>query len=172
MMRWTRETGHRLVMLRGISWRRWRFLAESTLFLALAAAAIAFLPFARVARLAGGRRAARPAREADKLLVDEIRCAIETIARRLPFRAKCFECGLAAQWMLRRRGLASTLFYGAALDASGGLSAHVWVRAGILDVVGCRNAADFAILARFPADEQPAQQGVSSSLEISRPPRS
>ncbi|MEO7787159.1 MAG: lasso peptide biosynthesis B2 protein [Sphingomicrobium sp.] len=77
--------------------------------------------------------------------------AISAVSRRLPWRTLCFEQGLAAHWMLSRRHIRSTLFYGAAM-AAGELKAHVWVRSGDLDIIGCENAADFAILSQFSND--------------------
>jgi hypothetical protein len=62
----------------------------------------------------------------------------------------CFEQGLAAQFMLRRRGVPSVLYYGAALDDQDGLSAHVWVRDGDVDIIGGEIASQFAVLATFP----------------------
>jgi hypothetical protein len=62
----------------------------------------------------------------------------------------CFQQGLATQFMLRRRGIPSVLFYGAAPDDRGGLSAHVWVRDGSVDVIGGETASRFALLATFP----------------------
>ena len=81
--------------------------------------------------------------------VAAIRRAVQAWARRLPWRTMCFEQGLAAHWMLRRRGYSSTLHYGAA-TIDGELKAHVWVRSGDEDVIGCENAGDYALLARFP----------------------
>jgi hypothetical protein len=70
-----------------------------------------------------------------------------------------YERGLAAQWMLRRQGIASTLFYGIARDEGRALSAHVWVRAGVFDVVGCDNSDGFAAVAQFPpATASPSPQ--------------
>ncbi len=149
--------------LRGLSGREWSLLIEAGLLLAGASAAIALLPFARVGRLASGRDAAlMPPDEA--AVIAEFRWAITAVARRVPFRAKCFEQGLAAQWMLRRRGIASTLFYGIARDRDRALSAHVWVRSGAFDVVGCDNIADFATVAQFPAAQPDTQP------QTSRPP--
>ena len=55
---------------------------------------------------------------------------------------------------LRRRGVDSTLYYGVAPDKQkDGLSAHVWVRVGEVDVVGADNAGDYATVGVFP---QPA----------------
>jgi hypothetical protein len=53
--------------------------------------------------------------------------------------------------MLRRRGVPSVLYYGAALDNGSGLSTHVWVRDGDVDVIGGEIADRFAILATFPS---------------------
>jgi Transglutaminase-like superfamily len=51
--------------------------------------------------------------------------------------------------MLRRRGIPSVLYYGAAQDRSG-LISHVWLRHGDVDVIGGATAHRFAILATFP----------------------
>jgi hypothetical protein len=53
--------------------------------------------------------------------------------------------------MLRRRGIPSVLYYGAAQDDRSGLYAHVWVRYGDFDVIGGEIAHRFAILAAFSA---------------------
>ena len=82
--------------------------------------------------------------------VGRVRWAILAAARRVPWRAVCFQQGLAAQFMLRRRGVPSVLYYGAAQDDRSGLSTHVWVRDGDVDVVGGEIAHRFAILATFP----------------------
>ena len=52
--------------------------------------------------------------------------------------------------MLKRRGVPSVLYYGAAQDDLNGLHAHVWVRANDLDVTGGEIANRFALLATFP----------------------
>jgi hypothetical protein len=62
----------------------------------------------------------------------------------------CFEQGLAAQIMLRRRGVPSRLYYGAAQNDQRGLSAHVWVQDGEVNVIGGEIASRFALLATFP----------------------
>jgi hypothetical protein len=80
-----------------------------------------------------------------------VRWAVTAAARRVPWRAKCFEQGLASQIMLRRRGVPSVLYYGAAPDDLRGLSAHVWVRDGDLDVIGGEIASRYAVLATFPS---------------------
>lgn len=70
--------------------------------------------------------------------------------RRMPFRANCFERGLAAMWLLRRRGVATSLHYGMAKQ-DGQFVSHVWVTVGDRGVIGCENREEFYELARFPA---------------------
>ena len=129
-----------------------RLVLEAVFALGVAALAIALMPFRHVAARAGRHRARGTADEAARAdLVRQVGWAVAACARRVPWRAKCFEQGLAAQWMLRRRRVAATLYYGVARAEDGALAAHVWLRAGALDVIGCENSGDFTELARFPA---------------------
>ena len=84
--------------------------------------------------------------------VERVRRAIIIAARQVPWRAVCFQKGLAAQFMLRRRGVPSVLYYGAALGNANDLSAHVWVRDGGVDVIGGKLASRYAQLAAFPPE--------------------
>lgn len=79
-----------------------------------------------------------------------IRWALITCARHVWWRAQCFEQGLAAHFMLRRRQVSSVLYYGVAPDDLNGLAAHVWVCADGLDIIGGESASRFAVLATFP----------------------
>jgi transglutaminase superfamily protein len=137
-------------------------LFEAIVCLGIAALAIAVLPFRRVALLA-----ARPIRTRELPIqqrrdkVRRIRWAIISTGARVPWRVMCFQQGLAAQLMLRRRGIASVLYYGAAQDDRSGLHAHVWVRDGDVDVIGGEIACRFTILARFPPQKLGDLQTIS-----------
>ena len=134
-----------------LSFRDRLLLLEAALWLALARFAIAVLPFRHVGNLAAWPiRSQEPMQQTRTAAVKRIRWAIIACARRVPWRAMCFEQGLAAQFMLRRRGVPSVLYYGAAPDDQDGLSAHVWVRDGDVDIVGGEIASQFAVLATFP----------------------
>jgi hypothetical protein len=145
--RWARGA----VRFTQISWRERLLLAEAALLLALSSLAIAWLPFRTVTRLAGrdGPRA-----DADPALAErrvaEIRWAVAACGRFAPWRPVCFQHGLAAHWMLRRRHIASTLFYGASSDPERGIIAHVWIKSGELPVMGCEEAGRYAVLATYP----------------------
>jgi hypothetical protein len=125
---------------------RRRDMVEAAAAMAASAAVLRLLPFKRIADMVADHS---PASRHDPDEVERVARAIRAWVRRLPIAPKCFVCGLTAVWMLRRRGIASTMYYGAA-TIDGVLKAHVWVKSGELDVVGCENAADYALLATFP----------------------
>lgn len=146
------------------SWQDRLLLLEASISLLMAASAIRVLPFRVLGRLAARpvRRAAPPS-NARVSKLNRIRWAIGVCARRMPW-ARCFQQGLAAQVMLRRRGIGSTLYYGAAPNQQQGLSAHVWVRDGDIDVVGGEIASAFAVLATFPPTGSNEITGASTSV--------
>jgi hypothetical protein len=121
---------------------------EAAGFLALAAACIALAPFRILVKFAS-RSPRGMADGSHAVKIGLVRSAIARSARRMPFRAKCFEQGLAAVWMLRRRGVATTLHYGIAKQ-DGKLVSHVWVTVGECAVVGGENSDAFSELACFP----------------------
>ncbi|WP_310468701.1 lasso peptide biosynthesis B2 protein [Sphingomonas sp.] len=116
--------------------------------LAVAAVAIRLASFRRLAGWI--RRPKLPLVDPPAGEIERVRRAIDAWTRRLPWPPKCFARGLAAVWMLHRRGIVAHLSYGAATIA-GTLKAHVWVRVGEIDVVGCDDARDYALLAQFPS---------------------
>lgn len=126
-----------------------RTAVEAMAVLVAASLAVRFLPFRTVARLSS-RRVTRPAPADPAQTIALVAWAVGAAARRARFRAVCIEQGVAAQLMLRRRGIDSTMYYGAANRPDEGLAAHVWVRHGAIDVVGCEEAPGFALLASFP----------------------
>ena len=134
-----------------LPWHDRMLVLETVLWLGVASFAIAILPFRHVGRLAGIpiRRPELPS-QTRLTEVRRIRWAVVASARRVPWNALCFQQGLAAQFMLQRRGIPSVLFYGAAPDGQTGVSAHVWVRDGGIDVIGGEIASRFAVLATFP----------------------
>ena len=124
-------------------------LAEALATLAWASAAIAHKPFAQVAAIAGSRPVhGLPASPAE---IDRVVRAVQAWARRVPWRAVCFQQGLAVHLMLRRRGVPSRMHYGVSQALDKGLGAHVWVSVGDRAVIGGEEAERFACLAIYPA---------------------
>jgi hypothetical protein len=125
-------------------------LVEAMGWLCLAWLALRVMPFPR---LAGWLRPAVRGTSAGPEDVARVRWAVKTAARRVPWRAVCFQQGIAAQRMLCRRGVAAELHYGVARArepaGAGGLQAHVWVTAGAAMVTGGEVAAQFTPITVF-----------------------
>lgn len=83
-----------------------------------------------------------------ELLCRQVSSAVERMAGLLPGKTVCFPRGIAVQAMLRRRGIGTTLYYGARDD--GKLTAHVWVQDGDRGVIGLPENGEYAVVATFP----------------------
>jgi hypothetical protein len=139
----------RLPRLDRLTANDWLLAGEALASLAWASLAIAFLPFRKVAGMAS-RAPALPVASLEAGLPRRIRWAVDAWGRRVPWRAVCFQRGLAAHRMLRRRGYGSILHYGVAQREEKGLSAHVWVTLDGRPVIGGEEAPEFTCLATFP----------------------
>ena len=140
-------------MRRGWSSRARRLLsrdgaraAEAIACLGLARVAVIALPFRVVARRLGVRHAETPAGAGIDPASRRVARAIGAAARRAPWRTECLEQAIAAKAMLRRRGIASTLYLGMGRDP---VAAHAWLRVGDTNVTGGRDVARYAVVASF-----------------------
>ena len=131
--------------------RRWMLL-EARLLLLASRLAIRFVPFSRLTWFFK-RPAAWPELdgEARAQVIKDVRWAIKTGSGSQPERIVCFPRAVTAQAMLRRRGVSTTLYYGATSRSDAGLHAHVWLQDGEQGIIGRRiaAAAGHQVLARF-----------------------
>jgi SAM-dependent methyltransferase len=142
-----RQRGGNLARLYRLNRGSRRLVVRATLALAGASAAIAFLPFRRSIAF-GSVRLRRPRPAAN---VEQCVWAVEAAARRVPWRAKCIEQGLAVQRLLRQSGTDALLHYGARREsASGEVKAHVWVTVAGEAVIGGEEAVGYREIATFP----------------------
>ena len=123
---------------------------EAAAYLIAASLAIRLLPFRRLipifTRALPGAEVTGPARSR---AIADVRRAVRAAAARLPNRPVCFPQAVAAQAMLRRRAVATTLCCGANTAPGPGLNAHMWLMAGDEGVVGQEIAAQFPLLATY-----------------------
>jgi len=126
-------------------------LVEALACLLAARFLLAVLPFRRLRRLLE-RPSKRPALagEARRRERQQVRRAVFHWHRRLPSLTTCFHRAIAAQLLLRRRGVETTLSYGAARLPGRGLTGHVWLQDGPEPVLGVAAAAGYKILASYP----------------------
>jgi hypothetical protein len=124
---------------------------EALACLAFARIAVVALPFRVLARRLGVRQSETPAAEALNPVSRRVAWAVQAMARRTPWRSGCLEQAIAAKWMLRRRGVATTLYLGLTREP---VAAHAWLRAGDANVTGGQDVSRYAVVASF-ADVEP-----------------
>lgn len=81
--------------------------------------------------------------------IQAIARAISGVARTLPWQAKCLDQAIAADYMLTRRKLPSTLYLGMAKNETAQWIAHAWVRCGNEWVVGYRPHDHFTVVGTY-----------------------
>jgi hypothetical protein len=75
--------------------------------------------------------------------------AIHSAANNTPWESVCLPRAVAAQWMLRRRHIAGTLYLGVAKDDDQKLIAHAWLRCGDVIVTGETGMERFTVVSAF-----------------------
>ena len=149
---------HKLHRFAGTGAQRRFLLLEAVFWLAAARIVLLVLPFPRIAKHIGiftppaeGLTYGSPPDPvpAEAVLATEIGWAVTRAARHVPFKAVCLPQGLAAKHMLRRRGVTSVLYFGAAKDSAGQLGAHAWLQAAGVEVTGYPVANGFTPMACF-----------------------
>ena len=128
-----------------ISNRQRALLAEAALCVFAARLALISVSFPRLARRFGAMvpptdpRVAKLSAATDSkhtLLVQAVSWAVTRAARYMPFRAVCLPQAMAAQFMLKRRAIASIMHFGAALGQTATIDAHAWLDAAGVEVTG------------------------------------
>lgn len=119
---------------------------EATIVLAAARLCVLTVPF-RV--LAKWLACAPDAGVSDPRLVAQVRKAVTTAARNVPWNAVCLPLAMAAKAMLARRGQGSAFHLGATIEGDGTLSAHAWLECDGQIVTGAAGMRGMSHLARF-----------------------
>jgi hypothetical protein len=122
-------------------------MIEATVALTLARLAVRLLPTAHI--LAWASRPPRhPNRFAAAGIVEPVSRMVDRIGAQPWMRAACLPRALAAQAMLRRRGVASRLCLGATREG-GALEAHAWIELGDEVVIGGAEQPRFTRMVSF-----------------------
>ncbi|HEX6308289.1 MAG TPA: lasso peptide biosynthesis B2 protein [Longimicrobiales bacterium] len=124
-------------------------LAEALAICTAASVMLRVLRFSRVAPRLGRHMAESPPQQ-DRATAAEVRLvkwAVAAAARVLPWKPVCLPQAVTAQWMLRRRGIRSTLYLGT--DPARGYDAHAWVRVGRVIVTGGDDPRRYTVVSTF-----------------------
>ncbi|MEY2881547.1 MAG: hypothetical protein RLZZ15_3927 [Verrucomicrobiota bacterium] len=114
-------------------WRERALFCEALAELVRAKVLVHTVPFRWIAPGFGRQKneTAPTIPSADRKIAVDVSWAVQAAARHVRLGFVCLPQAMAAQRMLRRRGLASTLYLGVALEAEkASLQAHAWLRAG------------------------------------------
>lgn len=143
----------RLTRLRTLAGRpnseKWLVL-QAVVLLGIARLAILVVPYRRLESWMGERLAETPADAPvrDVLVARRVAWAIHAVSPSTPWASNCFPQALTAKVLLRRRGIPTTLYLGAALGGPG-LRAHAWLRCGPFFVTGGRSRTDYGTLVSY-----------------------
>jgi hypothetical protein len=77
--------------------------------------------------------------------------AVRSAANNTPWKSVCLPQAVAAQWMLKRRHIAATLYLGVTKDETKpeNLAAHAWLRCGDVILTGSAGHRQFTVVATF-----------------------
>lgn len=114
----------------------WLLFAEALVFLYLARVMFLFLPFKRCLRLLKVPRGTDRSAPRPELLF-HIRHAVRRANKFALWKNKCLVMSATARWMLNRRNIASTMYFGVKTDESNPkkLSAHAWITSNQTELV-------------------------------------
>ena len=141
-------------MNKKISILEYLLFAEAWLYLAGARFMVVMLPFKKIASFMGihVENSNSPYHEpSGNGVFKPIGDAILRASRRSPWRTKCLEQALAGKFLLKTRGLRSTIFFGVAIspgDAKA-LKAHAWLVCNGQVVTGGRGLDTFTVVGKF-----------------------
>ena len=128
------EYGDKSLFLRAVCW------------LAVARAWIAVVSFPKLAEKLNSDGGSSPA---DPELLKRIRFAIGAAAGNVPWRSDCFPQAIAANRLLQRHGLASSIHLGVRKEDKQQLLAHAWLTSGDAVVTGGQDLDRFAEIHRL-----------------------
>ncbi len=132
---------------------------EAATLLLLARLVVKYVPFGRYKKwmitggetVAGGLPDGNPQlpagpriRPTEHAVARKVGRAVRGVAERVPFEAVCLPQAMAAQWMLRRRGLSSRLVIGVRRRPGKDLELHAWLLSDGRGVVGHEEAEMYA----------------------------
>jgi hypothetical protein len=140
-----------LIVMRRFSWYECALIAEAFCCLVVARDIVSWRPFRRLTAGLGVPMAESPITDAEghRATIQQIGWAVQALGRRVPWFRQCLVRALAARWMLERRGIPSTLYFGTAKDASGAFRAHTWLRSGTRVLTGGQERRQFTVVATF-----------------------
>ena len=73
---------------------------------------------------------------------------VNHVADHTPWKSQCMVRALTAQYLLCRKGISSTIYFGVKLGEAGEMTAHAWIRCGKYYVTG-GNGEGYAVVGKY-----------------------
>lgn len=153
-----RSAVHKLRTALTMGPRRQMLVAEACASMLVARISLAIFPFRRVAKGFGAMVPPNDPRvraHSEGATEDQVRTAravgwaVRSSAPYMPFRSVCLQQAMAAHAMLRRRGIASVMHFGAGKSDEKPIDTHAWLDAAGVKVTGYPVAPTLAELGCF-----------------------
>jgi hypothetical protein len=122
---------------------------EAFLLLHLSKFVILFFPFKKIAAHLGKLQIETPQEKIMSIKIQQVEQAINRASRFTIHDSKCYDQALTGKYMLNRRKLSATLYFGLAKENGSGLSAHAWVRCGTRILTGRAGMENYTVIACF-----------------------
>lgn len=112
---------------------------------------VIMLPFKWIARYLGKQGMNSPAEENVVKLeaAQKIGRAVEIVSRYTPWESKCMVQAITAKVLVRKRGIANTMYFGVRKNKKNGLVAHAWLRVGPAIITGNCSVEEFKVVSLF-----------------------
>ena len=124
---------------------------ETSIILITVRLVILLFPFKMIAKLLGKHMTESPLKIPTNQLEKsrQIGKSIKKISQYAPFRSMCFEQALTCKFMLNRRGISSTIYFGVVKNHNQKLKAHAWTRSGNQIITGAKGRHQFKVVSTF-----------------------
>jgi hypothetical protein len=121
---------------------------EACIYLSFAKLLILFFPFKKIAALIGRSQVESPIEVMESTIIKDIEISMIRAVKYALFTSKCYDQALATTFMLKRRKISSTIYFGLHKETEQ-LLAHAWVRCGDKIVSGKLRYERFTPIAWF-----------------------
>ena len=125
---------------------------EAANWLLLTRLAVILLPYRYLRKMLGRPQVVATCPEIDEQVVRRIGWMIRRVAPRMPIKCTCVPQALSAKYMLKHRGINSTLYLGLGNSETRGTMGHAWLKVNQITVTGGRGNDKLALMGYFASD--------------------
>lgn len=124
---------------------------RAVIYSGIARVYILFFPFNKLRKNMGNAKTESPSK-VDKqieIVAENIGKVVLRASNYTPWESKCLVQALTAQWILKKRGVSTTIYLGLKKDNQENMLAHAWLRCGECYVTGGSIRKEYVVVAMF-----------------------